>query len=201
MAITPLHPLLANRLTDHRQELVSLLRSYALTVAPEGKAFKLTSGRTSPYLFVLKRLMFMPHAAPLIAEAFLHQLQRMEAKQIGGLEGGAIPLIATIIAHAETEGLEHMRGCYVRHTPKSFGPNTLVDGWFEPEATTIIIEDITTTGTNVLKAAEALRASNSPVKQAVCLLDRGEGAQEMLASYGIELIPLVTLSDFNLHQK
>ena len=52
-----------------------------------------------------------------------------------------------------------------------------------------------TTGGSVLKAAQTLRDAGAVVKRAICVVDREEGALEMLKENGIELVSMVKVSE------
>lgn len=58
-----------------------------------------------------------------------------------------------------------------------------------------MIEDVTTTGKSVLTAAELLKNSGAKVSRAISIIDREEGAKELLHENGIELIALVRISE------
>jgi orotate phosphoribosyltransferase len=53
------------------------------------------------------------------------------------------------------------------------------------------VEDVTTTGGTVRRAAELLRGEGAVVEHAVCIVDREEGATENLQAVGITMQALV----------
>jgi orotate phosphoribosyltransferase len=61
--------------------------------------------------------------------------------------------------------------------------------------TVALVEDTTTTGGSTLEALELVRAEGGKVARVLCLVDRGEGAQEAFAAQGVLLEPLFTRSD------
>src|SRR5262245_56709419 len=65
------------------------------------KAFRrgritLASGRESDYYFDMKPAMLDPDGAGLMAELILQEIQDVSADAVGGLEMGAVPLIAPV---------------------------------------------------------------------------------------------------------
>ena len=56
--------------------------------------------------------------------------------------------------------------------------------------------DVTTTGGSLLDAVKVLRAEGAEVTHAITIVDRLEGAAQMLAEQGITLEPLLTADDF-----
>uniref|UniRef100_A0A3Q2VWV3 Uridine monophosphate synthetase n=1 Tax=Haplochromis burtoni TaxID=8153 RepID=A0A3Q2VWV3_HAPBU len=65
-----------------------------------------------------------------------------------------------------------------------------------PGDTCLIIEDTVTSGTSILETAEGLckEGPESNVTDAVVLMDREQGGVEMLASKGIKLHPIISMS-------
>ena len=59
----------------------------------------------------------------------------------------------------------------------------------------MLVDDLVTTGLNLRKAAEAIRAEGGVVEQAVAFLDREEGGREKLAKNGIKLHALLRISE------
>jgi orotate phosphoribosyltransferase len=57
------------------------------------------------------------------------------------------------------------------------------------------VEDVTTTGSSLLRAAEIIREEGGKVERALVVVDREEGAYELLKENGLELIPLVKVSE------
>lgn len=69
-----------------------------------------------------------------------------------------------------------------------------VEGLFERGETALLIDDLITSGGNVLETATFLQIqAGLRVKDVVVLLDRQEGARERLKSYGINLISILGL--------
>jgi orotate phosphoribosyltransferase len=60
---------------------------------------------------------------------------------------------------------------------------------------TLLVEDVTTTGGSVLAAVRLLREAGARVDTVLTVVDREEGATGSLAAEGVNLVPLVTLSE------
>ena len=58
-----------------------------------------------------------------------------------------------------------------------------------------VLEDVTTTGGSAIKAVEVLRDLDYNVKRVVTIVDRQEGADEIMKSKGLELCSLVKLEE------
>ena len=83
------------------QDLIDIIkqRSYR-----RGK-FKLASGAESEFYFNLKPAMMNPKGAYLCARSLLHILRSEKVDYVGGLEMGAVPVIASIAALSFEDGL------------------------------------------------------------------------------------------------
>ncbi|CAI5678500.1 unnamed protein product [Oreochromis niloticus] len=77
---------------------------------------------------------------------------------------------------------------------KDYGTKRLVEGSFRQGDTCLIIEDTVTSGTSILETAEVLCKEGLKVTDAVVLMDREQGGVEMLASKGIKLHPIISIS-------
>ena len=58
-----------------------------------------------------------------------------------------------------------------------------------------LLEDTTTTGSSTLQAAELVEAEGGIVERIICVVDRGEGAEEAFAEKGFLLEPLFSRLD------
>lgn len=157
-------------------------------------AFTLASGRSSSYFFDLKPTMLHPLGANLVAQAVLDIIDQFAVDAIGGLVVGAVPLVAATVtlSHAKRP----LRGFYVRKEAKDHGTAQLIDGLDVAGLTVILLEDVTTTGGSLLKAATTVQAYGGYVHSAVTVVDRQEGGSSNLEHYGIKLRSIFTLEDF-----
>jgi len=161
--------------------------------------FKLASGKSSSLFFDMKQTMFDPEGAGLIAEAVLESAKNLPGDYVGGLETGAIPVVAVVCERSHgraAEGIRPLKGFFVRKQPKGTGTNVLIDGVFEPGATVIMVEDVTTTGGSSLKAADAAIEQGCKIGGVITLVDREEGAAANLAERGLTLTSVYTRKDF-----
>ncbi len=160
--------------------------------------FTLASGRKSSLYFNLKPTMMDPEGAHLIATLMLDLLPP-DTDYAGGLEMGAVPLAAACAAIGHAQG-RPVRAFFVRKQAKEYGARAQVEGLAEGEtldgARVVLLEDVTTTGGSVLKAALMVRESGGHVDTVVTVLDRLEGASEALAEHGLTLRAVLTARDF-----
>lgn len=165
------------------QELIQALRD---ADAVQFGEFELSHGGTSEY-YVDKYLFETdPHCLELIAEAFA---ERLDDTKLAGVALGAVPLVA--VTSVET-GNPYV---IARKKAKEYGTAKRIEGRLEEGEEVVVLEDIATTGQSAVDAAEALREAGAEVSRVVVVVDREEGATELLAEHGLELDSLLSASD------
>ena len=161
--------------------------------------FTLASGRKSNLYFNLKPTMMHPTGARLAAEGLLSLILPLKPDYIGGLEMGAVPLLAVVAAESDRLG-SPVQSFFVRKKPKEHGARQSVEGLAPGETMAgmkiVMVEDVTTTGGSVLQAIAAAKEAGATVLAVISVLDREEGAREMLESDSVSLHSLFTASDF-----
>jgi orotate phosphoribosyltransferase len=187
-------------LESRRQRLIEIVRARSLL---RGTQVKLTSGATSTFYFNLKPAVFDPEGAALIAALMLAQVQRDGARLVGGLEMGAVPIVACIVQLSFLDrDARNLQGFFVRKAAKEHGTRKLLEGMAEGAALAgeraVIVEDVTTTGTSVLAAVAAAREAGLEVRTVVTIVDRLQGAQANFSRHGLELVALTTARDYDV---
>jgi orotate phosphoribosyltransferase len=102
---------------------------------------------------------------------------------------GAVPLAVAVALETNQPFV------MVRNEPKDHGTKELVEGEVAPGDKFVIVEDVATTGGSTLRVVSALREKGANVSKAIVVVDRQEGAKEMLVEHGIELVSLFTVQD------
>ena len=183
-----------------RARLVDLVRDLSFLDGGSDDAFTLASGRTSRWFFDLKPAMMHPEAARLIGALICSRLPAYEADVVGGLELGAVPLTALVIANADAP--DKLRGIMVRKEPKGRGgrktnnPPGVEGSSLAGGGRIVVLEDVTTTGGSAVKAVERLRAeTDCDVVGVISILDRQEGGAEAFTAAGIPFESLLVRSD------
>ena len=142
--------------------------------------FTLRSGQSSneyfdKYLFESDPLLLAEiarHLSELVPEG---------TEVLAGLELGGIP-IATALS-LETG----FPAAFVRKKAKSYGTKNLVEGADVREKQVCLVEDVTTTGGQIMESAVAMRELGAKVEQVLCVIVRDEVAVERLNELGLEL--------------
>ncbi|MGH6827226.1 orotate phosphoribosyltransferase, partial [Methyloceanibacter sp.] len=105
--------------------------------------FTLASGKESAYYFDSKPTMLHPEGATLLAALIVDALAGVNADCVGGLEMGAIPLIAPVAMRSHEAG-RPLHGFFVRKAPKDHGTRQRIEGLDLAGKTAVILEDVTT---------------------------------------------------------
>lgn len=145
--------------------------------------FRLRSGAVVDRYFDKYRFEAEPQLLRALAAALV-PLVPARAEALAGLELGGVPL-ATALA-LET-GLPAR---FVRKTAKEYGTCELAEGGPVAGMALMIVEDIVTTGGQILLSAADLRARGADIVGALCVIDRDRGGSAALAADGIPLTAL-----------
>jgi len=179
-------------LADKRRQLLAIIRRRSLL---RHRDFTLTSGRSSNFFFDMKRTVFDPQAASLLAELLFDRIKGETVDCIGGLETGAIPIVALVCARSWPE--KPLKGFFVRKEQKGHGTDQRVDGLLDAGARAVVFEDVTTTGGSAMQAVGAVRAQGGTIVKVVSVVDRLEGAAANFREAGIAFDSLFTWRDFD----
>ncbi len=131
-----------------RQRLREIIRDRSLL---QDRGFVLSSGRSSNFFFDMKRTLLDPEGAGLVADLLFDMIRGEDVDAVGGLETGAIPIVALLCARSWPE--KPITGFFVRKEAKGHGTDQRIDGLLDPGARVILFEDVTTTGGSVMQAA------------------------------------------------
>lgn len=153
--------------------------------------FTLRSGRKSNYY--LDKYLFETHPDVLaeLGRMFAERLTPA-VQRIAGAELGAVALAA---ATAMVSGKPFV---IIRNQKKDYGTSKLVEGKLEPGETVMIVEDVLTTGGQVIEAAKTLKDAGAKVEKIVAVIDRLEGARENIESAGYVYESLFTTKDLGV---
>ena len=177
--------------SELRNKLFMLLRERAFK---RGRVI-LASGKESDYYFDMKPAMLDPDGAALMAELILYEIQEVSADAVGGLEMGAVPLIAPVAMKSPDFG-RYLPGFFVRKAVKDHGTKKRVDGNDIDGKSVVILEDVTTTGGSAMDAVQVVKAAGAEVALVISILDRSQGASELYAEAGVPFKSLFKAEEF-----
>ena len=111
---------------------------------------------------------------------------------LAGAELGGIPLVTTAAMESDLPCI------FIRNQKKDYGTAKQLEGKLAETDKVVIVEDIATTGGQVLEAAETIRSLGAEVLSIIAVIDREEGARENIESAGFTFQSLFTTSDLGI---
>lgn len=150
--------------------------------------FKLRSGQTSNEYF--DKYQFESHPAVLKKIAkHLAKLLPKDTELLGALEMGGIPLATAIALETGHEIV------FIRKQPKDYGTCRFAEGPDIKEKRVTLIEDVITTGGQVVLSTEDLRKDGAIITDVVAVIDRSEGKTEKLQKAELTLHTVFTMAE------
>jgi orotate phosphoribosyltransferase len=147
--------------------------------------FTLRSGQIATEYFDKYRFEAVPELLAHIAEA-MAPLVPAGTEVLAGLEMGGIP-IATALSMRT--GLP---AAFVRKEAKKYGTARLAEGSDIAGKRVCVVEDVITTGGQVVISTEDLRALGALVEHVVCVIDRSPDGGAALRDAGLQMHALLT---------
>jgi orotate phosphoribosyltransferase len=186
---------------DPRTPLLQLLATLSFRLG----SFTLSSGAHSDYYIDCRTTTLHAEGGRLTGLALYDLIRRhnLSPQAVGGLSMGADPLVSNIASASAWNHLEHsetplIHGFLVRKAEKSHGTGRRIEGFSQPGARVVIVDDVCTTGASTIQAIEAARDAKFQVVGVLCLVDRqemgGRAAVEAAAA-GAPFFSLFTTAD------
>jgi orotate phosphoribosyltransferase len=152
--------------------------------------FTLRSGRKSTYYVDKYRFSTQPDVLAALGQLFAERAGAVT--RIAGAELGGVPLAA---ATALATGKPFV---IVRNQKKDYGTSKLVEGILEKGDTVMMVEDIVTTGGQVIEAAKSVEQAGGKVERIVATVDRLEGGRQNIEQAGYAFEALFTIADLGI---
>jgi len=175
-----------------RAKLLKLFRERAVSFG----RFTLASGKESTYYINSKKAIFHSEAIWLLGELLWDMTRDLNVQAAGGLEVGAIPMAVALAQRYHQEGRD-LEAFFVRKQPKGHGSQERIEGVLPAGARVAMLDDVLTTGGSVQQAIIEVEKAGAQVAAVICIVDRLEGARELLASR-YHYAPIYTIRDFGI---
>jgi len=170
-----------------RSELAGRIREAAYL---EGE-FILRSGRKSNYYLDKYLFETQPDILRALGEMFAKYVGK-STTLIAGAELGGVALAAS------TSMASGKPFVIVRNTKKDYGTGKPYEGKLSDADSVLLVEDIATTGGQVLEAAKLVQEIGGKVERIVAVVDRQEGARENVEGAGFTFESLFTKADLGI---
>lgn len=156
--------------------------------------FVLRSGKRSKYYIDKYRFETQPHILVELGKCFAEHVDA-GTTLIAGAELGGVALAAATSMTCNRPFI------IVRNAKKDYGTSNLFEGVLKEGDRVLIVEDVATTGGQVLEAARAIIDSGGHVEKIVAVIDRQQGARENIESAGFKFGALFTSADLGIIQQ
>ncbi len=172
-----------------REELIKRIKETAYL---EGD-FVLRSGKRSKYY--LDKYLF--ETCPDILKALGKEFAKYVTSDVTLIAGAELGGVALAAATAMQTGKNWI---IIRQRKKDYGTSKLIEGILKPSDVVLLVEDIATTGGQVLEAAKVITEAGAKVKKIVCVIDRKQGAEENIAGAGYKFESILTKDDLGIKE-
>jgi orotate phosphoribosyltransferase len=156
--------------------------------------FTLRSGRTSRYYLDKYLFETQPDILAALGQKFAAATPHDQFDRLAGAELGGIPLVAAA-------SIASGKPCVlIRNQKKDYGTAKQLEGRLESGDRVVIVEDIATTGGQVLEAAKVIQNAGASVVKIIAVIDRQEGARENIQGAGFVFEALFTKTDLGINE-
>jgi len=147
--------------------------------------FTLASGKKSRYYIDVKSAVTNPDLLLAIASVIE---QKYSFDVVAGVAVGGVPIaVATAMVAKKPYAI-------IRAAEKSHGKKDVIIGKVK-EINVLLVEDVTTSGGSAIYGINALRNAGAHADRVVTVVDREQGAEELLKKQGVSLFSLVKVSE------
>jgi orotate phosphoribosyltransferase len=180
----PKEPFTAKKVAEY------LLQIKAIKLEPKNP-FTWASGWQSPIYCDNRITLSYPDLRRFLSQAMANEINSKypQTKAIAGVATGAIGIGMLV---AEALDLPFM---YVRPQPKKHGRKNQIEGQYDIDAPTVVVEDLISTGKSSLQAVDALRKANINVLGMLALFSYEFDVAE--ANMNEEAVELTALCGYN----
>lgn len=153
--------------------------------------FTLRSGKKSKYY--LDKYLF--ETCPDILKALGEEFAKYVTDDVTLIAGAELGGVALAAATAMETGKNWV---IIRNSKKDYGTGKMIEGTLNEGDVVLIVEDIATTGGQVVEAAKIITDAGATVNQIVCVIDRKQGAQENITAAGYKFESILTKNDLGI---
>lgn len=183
-----------NDIKNLRAQLLELMKKEAFR---KGE-FVLSSGKKSSFYIDGRCITLSAEGAYLTACLILDLLEGEATEAIGGPTLGADPIVGALAAVSFLKNMP-LKTFIIRKTPKAHGARRQIEGpSLKAGSRLILVDDVATSGRSFVESIDILRGEGFKVDMAICIVDRQEGAKDLLVQKDCRLVSLFTPLDFGI---
>ena len=142
------------------------------------REMRLSAGGSSDYYIDCRTTTLSGRGGRLAGTAILDLIREMHLspRAVGGMTLGADPVVSNVTAASawQATAAETLDGFLVRKEKKAHGAGRQIEGFCEPGAPVVIVDDACTTGASLIAAIHAAQAAEMRIVGVICLVEREE---------------------------
>jgi len=165
---------------------------YRLSFNHSDTMFKLRSGKYSNEYYDKYLFESQPKILKAVAEHMLPRIPK-DTDAIAGFEIGSIPIAVVL---SQVSGIPTL---FVRKEVKKYGTRKIVEGGNIANKRILAIEDIVTTGGQIISSVENMRKHGAIIHNVLCVIDREVKGEASLKAHRLTLSSLFTTFKLNLY--
>ena len=181
--------------SENELRLLELLKEKSF----EQREVTLSSGRKSNFYIDCKQVSLSAEGLYLIGHCIFSVIEKLDGPihAVGGPTLGADPMVSAVSMTSYLES-QPIPAFIIRKKPKSHGTQAWIEGASNiPEGgRVVLLEDVITTGATVLDSAKKVEDAGYQIACFVVLVDRDEGAREIIEEAGYKVYSLFRRRDF-----
>lgn len=153
--------------------------------------FTLRSGKKSKYYLDKYLFETCPDILAELGKEFAKHVTK-DVTLIAGAELGGVALAAVTAIESNKNWI------IIRNSKKDYGTSKMIEGTIKKGDVVLLVEDIATTGGQVLEAAKIINQAGASVKKIVAVIDRKQGAGENIETAGFKFESILTKEDLEI---
>jgi uridine monophosphate synthetase len=149
------------------------------------------SGATFSYYVDLRKIISNPQIFHQVLQAYAEILKTLKFERIAGLPYGSLPTATGLSL------LLNYPMIFPRKEVKAHGTRKLIEGYFQPGETVVVVDDILISGNSAIEKAEKLESAGLKVEDIVVFIDHEEGVKDRLKAKGYNAYAVLTISEIS----
>ncbi len=149
------------------------------------------------WLFDVRNILLKASVIDAMSLLFWHHFKDVGPIQLSGIETAAIPIVASLVATAHEHGHKDVSGVYIRKSRKREALTKMVEGTLIPGRPVVIVDDLTNSGSSLMRQVEVIEGLGCKVIGAWTVLRfRDADYYQYFREKKIPLVSLFELNDF-----
>ncbi|MCS7180837.1 MAG: orotate phosphoribosyltransferase, partial [bacterium] len=159
------------------EELLKIKKKLKEILLEKAVIFKevvLSSGKKSNFYIDCRLITLSPEGIYLTSKIIFEMIKDENIDAIGGLTLGADPIVSGVCLISYIEK-KPVNAFIVRNVQKEHGMGKIVEGNLKEVWKVLIVDDVATTGSSIIKAINVVESHKCEIKKVICIVDREEG--------------------------